>query len=285
VLARNLNQYASIETLHVFFAGLTADLEAEMKMMIGEVKFEVVIYDIDKPLMQLPNLHSNRGIPFVTFGKMLAASLLPGRVKQVLYLDVDIDILDNIDELLCVKLFSTIAAVPAIAEVGVDSSGNRIESYFSAGVLLINLEKWRENSMDLAAIQLMRDRLPMKYQEQDLLNILFENNYCMLHQKWNFQVDARLRNDPLDNQKVIVHFAGGYKPWLYPVASDLHREWRRKQLEIIGTDSKKWIESSVGYSLLRVYRILVPHSIAKWVRINFKPLLFGLGVNKLKDSR
>ena len=104
-------------------------------------------------------------LSMVVFYRCILASLLPESVSKVLYLDCDILVLDNIDELWNTDISGkALAAVPDSFIVNpvhcrrlhYDVSFN----YFNGGVLLLNLDYWRENH-----IEAMRQRL-ISYREQ-----------------------------------------------------------------------------------------------------------------------
>jgi len=285
VLMRNLDNHSSIENFTCFTQHCDGDFKRDLVKLAGPLNFEIDFLAIDDELDAMPYTSSTSIIPNITYGRLMAGKLLP-KFASIAYFDVDINIRSSIDSLLKTDFKQTIAAVLDIATRTKGADGHAIERYFNSGVLAINLNSWRENETDDKVQEIMRSRPNLDYMDQDVLNLLFENDWFELNQKYNFAAERRNRFDYpecLAEDSVIVHFSGYGKPWTYPVASDLHREWRKKELEVIGKNSKKWIESFVGYSLLRMYRMVIPRNFAKYVRIHLNPLLIALGINKVRN--
>ena len=116
----------------------------------------------------------------------------------------------------------------------------------------------------------MRDLLgcrgPFEYMDQDVLNIIFENSWFELGQKFNHFSEEMLRIYSNKVDPVIVHFAGPFKPWHYPVASDYHHEWRIAEREYFGETATRFIESSLGYGVLRIFRFVMPKGLKALLR-------------------
>lgn len=86
--------------------------------------------------------------------------------------------------------------------------------YFNAGVLLIDLDLWRKKNIEKNIFELIRNHPEkLKLHDQDALNAILVGDVKELPDKFNFltaQTDHSSRQDPL-----IVHFAGGDKPWYF----------------------------------------------------------------------
>ena len=78
-------------------------------------------------------------------------------------------------------------------------------NYFNAGVMLMNCNKWRENNITQKIFNLYKNKPNLKYADQDLLNIYFENNCTLLPDKFNRVC--------LNDDTVIIHYTGATKPW------------------------------------------------------------------------
>ena len=114
--------------------------------------------------------------------------------------------------------------VPNYRELGLSGAAG----YFNAGVMLINLARWRELDVLHQALDLLRaHRAHVRYCDQYALNVLFSEQWLPLDPRWNQNsnlwawagpddgaFDPRLfralRRDPW-----IVHFTWTRKPWHY----------------------------------------------------------------------
>src|SRR5665213_1225935 len=84
--------------------------------------------------------------------------------------------------------------------------------YFNAGMLLIDMTKWRQ--MDILGkfeAAIANGTLAKIYYDQDFLNLTFRENWLELHQFWNLH-DPKPAHMALN--PYLVHYTGDTKPWL-----------------------------------------------------------------------
>ena len=96
--------------------------------------------------------------------------------------------------------------------------------YFNAGVMVMNLDYWRDNKITEKSLRFMVEN-PEKifYGDQDALNFVINGNHFPLNLRWNFVPDTLsiFNNYPLSVLKeiqknpAIIHTAGTIKPWKY----------------------------------------------------------------------
>jgi lipopolysaccharide biosynthesis glycosyltransferase len=266
VFARDLAKFSRIARLHILLVDCEDDFEIKLRNEIAEVPFDIEFYSITNRITALPNIESMRGVPIVSFGRLIISEVLPLEVIRVLYVDTDIKIRKNLDELLNTDFHHVIGAVKQKNVGLLNNQGLEIFDYFNAGVLLINLEKWRSEELGQAVRELLMSRGPFEYMDQDVLNIIFENLWFELNHDFNYFSEESLR--PLSNNRdpSIVHFAGSFKPWKYPVASDFHREWRMAEIEYFGRSDSRWIESFIGYRIFKIFKIILPRKFILLLR-------------------
>ena len=120
------------------------------------------------------------------------------------------------------------------------------QGYFNAGVLLMNLKKWKEDGIYQTCMDFIRDKYAnIRNHDQDVLNAVCGKQTLVLSCKWNMQnIFYKVRfwyktNDPynkryqseLGNAKdvitksVIVHFAARPKPWEWYCTHPLRKEF------------------------------------------------------------
>lgn len=167
-----------------------------------------------------------------TYFRYLIADLKP-EIKKALYIDTDMVICGNVSEIYNTKLDGmALAAVPYIEEelklngfkkykTIFDLPDNHL--YFNAGLLLIDCDYWRKNK--IAEILLnktaeMHKKLQMP--DQDVLNVVFANNYTILPKQYNLVVDLCVKyidlNSFINDLKgcFVLHYTGGndVRPWI-----------------------------------------------------------------------
>ena len=99
--------------------------------------------------------------------------------------------------------------------------------YFNSGVLLVNLDYWREEGLMSKALDyISKNGSKLVFYDQDVLNALLHDCKLFLPFRYNVQ-DGFLRRKrrirpesiaALDQEllhPVIIHYTGGKKPWQY----------------------------------------------------------------------
>lgn len=173
----------------------------------------------------------NSRYPAEMYYRLLAPHLLPGQVDRVLYLDPDILVINPIRPLWDTDLGDHLFAAAAHTGMTEFANGvNRIRlgvdhDYYNSGVLLMNLEKGREEIHPEELFAYVKGhRKELVLPDQDLLNAMFGKRIRPLDDAiWNY--DARnfnnymVRSSAQYNLKwvmehtAILHFCGKPKPW------------------------------------------------------------------------
>lgn len=151
----------------------------------------------------------------------------PADCRRVLYLDSDLAILADLRPLWETDLEGHPLA--AVIDAWVDIEFTRrwgLEGegpHFNGGVLLLDLEKVREEKLFTKAIEFVAAHEPeLEYGDQDALNCVFWRRWKQLDVAWNVQrfqaMPETARDLPahkrLHGAPAIVHFTGPEKPWL-----------------------------------------------------------------------
>ena len=152
-----------------------------------------------------------------TYFRFKLPSIL-GKINSVLYLDCDVIIRGSLKDLFSIDLKNTAAAM--VKDVESDSEAKRLslKNYFNAGVMLINLDYWRKNKIENKLFEYTKTHTDeIKWQDQDILNCVLNENIKAIDTKWNYQYflyDEVNTNDL--NEAEILHLSGRFKPWLLP---------------------------------------------------------------------
>jgi lipopolysaccharide biosynthesis glycosyltransferase len=154
------------------------------------------------------------GISKMTFARLLAPELLPSSVQKYLFLDADLLVLDDLQGLWKTCLRS--AVLGAVID-GIDASLKtnspdaarvpRVDTYFNAGVLLVDVPNWKSNRVTEKALDYLSAHPATPYADQDALNVACDRAWRSLPERWNFQSHLRVQLDRLN-------FITCNKPWL-----------------------------------------------------------------------
>lgn len=140
---------------------------------------------------------------------------IPADIKRILYLDVDMIVLEDISKLYFMDLGENIlaAALDRIKVIGhqwggilnYEELGLKPElPYFNTGVMLIDTDKWRANLVTQATIDAIEDNKKFSFfADQYGLNVVFAKlPWLVLPQKWN-----HISFEPIKREKpAIIHY-------------------------------------------------------------------------------
>ena len=170
-----------------------------------------------------------------TLYRLLAHLFLPKELDRVLYLDVDLIVTTNISEFYNTdfngKYLIAASHCPdpswfnKITSKTVDLKSAAKGGVFNAGVLIFNLDKFRENINIDSYIKAYNEILDKKYNmlyDQGLLNYMFyDKTLYVSSMDYNYrysipQTYEKKINNLIQYKKAIIHYTGmnqPYKPW------------------------------------------------------------------------
>ena len=124
-----------------------------------------------------------------TFARLFATSLLDDSIDKILYMDCDALVVDSLKELWEIDISDyECAAVADACPTYVNSFLNlpEDETHFNAGLLLINLKKWRENNLEKKFLDfIIENNGEVFHNDQGVINVICKNNILKLHPKYN----------------------------------------------------------------------------------------------------
>ena len=198
------------------------NLSEETKVKINKiVKFytSIVNYiEIDKKGLEKFRVGLGTHLSSIVFARLFIPEFLKNEEKAI-YLDCDIVVLKPLEKLYEMDLNGKSIGVILDGKKDQKSSLQRLNlnldrTYFNAGVMVMDLKKLRENGKFLKTIEycLKPDR-ELQLNEQDALNIMFENDYMINDLTWNYTHGNSEENTYEESEIGIVHFTGDMKPW------------------------------------------------------------------------
>lgn len=219
---------------YILSDGISQQKVALIQRTIDSLGGQLRVYDLSS-YQCFENLFTSGHISKAAYFRLDIANILPKSIDKVIYMDVDLLVLQDIEKLWsCDLQGKPMAAVP---DYGMMASkrlmkqkhqvlGLPINSlYFNSGVVVMDLTQWREHNYAEQVIKLAAEgNLP--HHDQDALNKVFMDKWMPLPLKWNvippiFNLFSKIlfRNDLRKNaisarkDKAVLHYAGRYKPW------------------------------------------------------------------------
>ncbi len=143
-------------------------------------------------------------------------------------------------------------------------------TYFNAGILVIDLKKWRDNKLTQKLTEKMNAiQKDIVHWDQDVLNSYFNGEYLELDKILNF--DA-FESDKFPNNLKILHFIGSKKPWylsgMFNKGSEYYHQnyskFSKNRYHIV----HRWKKSSLidffkGFITLKIFKLKSPYLFIK----------------------
>jgi lipopolysaccharide biosynthesis glycosyltransferase len=212
--------------------------------------------------------------------RFLIPYVLPESINKVLYLDADLVCNDSLLNLWHTQIDAfPVAAVAEEDSERVKELDMKSNLYFNSGVMLINLQFWRQESIALKALEFVRNNPSLiSFLDQDALNKVIDGNFLCLETRWNNEICLDNGNPFLLENDGITHFVGSLKPW-HPNCTDPRRNVYWKYLKLSPWSDKFWqLSESPEEKSTRILASLVIKLIRfiKYKKIYLKKLLESL---------
>ena len=252
---------ASIKTgghVHVVLldGGISESSFSALDQTLQGLPITVNVLTIDPAEIQ--DLGTSHHITHTAYFRLLAGRLLPEEIEKVIYLDSDVLVADDLTELWeldlegqyclaapdiacpyidayaacendpsiksAVPYFAAVSPVQNWRELGIDGKAH----YFNSGVMVLNLRRWREESIDQKLLACLRDNAEHVWcWDQYALNVVFAGQWGRMPLRWNQGAHIFIYPDaassPLDEPEyqqlrddpAVIHFTTEFKPWKY----------------------------------------------------------------------
>lgn len=215
-----------------------------LKVFCEKHQAEVYFYDVDYSLIKDFPIRKQDHLSLAAYLRLFMSELIPSNINKILYLDCDLIVVDSIKEL-WEKNIDNIA-VAAVEERSPFDTESPVTlkypveySYFNSGVMLINLQKWREKKFVEACKSYIASNYEnIKLHDQDVLNALLYKEKQFISIRWilmdfflyaspEIQPERKKDWDDALKSPAIIHFTGKRKPWMYNCDSPFRDQYIR----------------------------------------------------------
>lgn len=205
---------------YILSDGITLENQDIIRSMQKDFpNFSIEFLPIDAQKL-FKNFTTAKSITLSTYNRFLIPQLKPD-IDRALYSDVDVIVLGDIAEMYNEDLNGYILG--AIWEEYAEKNDNikrrnalglsQEHKYFSAGNLLIDCKKWREENITEKLFEIEKNyRDKLLYADQDVMNICFDNNYQPLPKRYCYIFQDFFFYKEHDDI-LIRHYNGPIKPW------------------------------------------------------------------------
>lgn len=222
--------------VHILHTGVSERLK-KITLDMQRENFKITFDDVSdylraiKKKLPLRDYYSK-----TTYFRLFIAEMFPAYEKAI-YIDSDTVVLGDIGKLYDVDIKDNyVGAANEQAMVQADVYGTYVEeclginrnTYFNAGMLLINCTQFRKNKLLEKFTDLLHVYNFVVTQDEDYLNLLCKDRVHWLDQAWNTEVFG---NIPVAEEDIkIIHYIMVSKPWHYEDCRLKNYFWRYADL-------------------------------------------------------
>lgn len=264
--------------LHVLSDGFSKDMERKVLESLPKGSATIRWIPVDVGLFQgfgmLP--HTSK----LTYARLLVSHVLPNAISRALYLDTDLLVLDDLTPVWKTNLEGfVVGAVLDRWDLRIKRSDPgledvpRVRDYFNAGVLLLDLKRWREERISEKAFEYLVQHPQTPFADQDALNVACDGRWIKLNPRWNFHDHRgkRILDMGPEERPGVVHFVGSAKPWntsIPNVNASLYDAVRDRTCFASTSGQKVWYMVQDGWFCLKAVlrRYAVVRQVWKLIR-------------------
>lgn len=186
------NQDAEHITVYVLGEGISEESRQRFSLLAEQYGREIVFLNADAVMEHMKELHmpAYRG-SYAANLRLFLSDILPEKMERILYLDADTIVTDSLE-----PIFNTDMGEKVIGMV-IDSLTKRHkydigltvdEDYYNSGVILFDMNKWREGSYTQRIVDhVLHVRSSYPAPDQDLLNVVCRKAIFRLPVRYNLQ--------------------------------------------------------------------------------------------------
>ncbi len=217
--------------LFVVDGGLRA--RSRKRLLESWPRDRVTVEWIQPDVTPLEGVKVSGHIPVASYFRLMLADWLPPSVERVVYLDCDVVVAASLAKLWAIDLAGHALGAAQDLSAPFVSRPNALATwsdlglpadrkYWNAGVLLLDLGKWRARSITRELLRyLQSNRGRIRWWDQDALNAVLGGDCFELDPRWNVSIHWATKRDPhvaadfdaLLREAYICHFASHVKPW------------------------------------------------------------------------
>lgn len=228
-------------TVYLLSTDLSQEAFSRLQAVLEEEDFRMLHLQVEEPF---PKARKTSRYPTTMYLRLLAYKFLPEDMDRILYLDPDIIVKGDLEELyyqdfgddlylatthihLLLRLVNSLRLLCLPRKV-----------YPNTGVLMINLQELRRMGNEEKKLLglLKRKKWLLVLPDQDILYLLHGNRIGMIDEM-SYNLSDRILNlkrgkDCNLEKTRIVHYAGRNKPWKEDYKGELGQYWKQAEKEL-----------------------------------------------------
>lgn len=269
---------------HLFIVGTLSELNRKsLSRFIKINELDAKTYEIGGYLKQHLKTIADGANNIGMYARLVAASVLPETIHEILYLDGDTLVVSPIlieedalkNNYLCGVYDYSLPPMGRKRELGLQADS----IYINTGVLLMNLDLWRKDDIETKLFQFLAEKPAVLLHDQDAINYVCRGKIGLLPIQFNmtfispelplkfakkicepFTFRYYTDNDyqEAQNNPCVIHFANEVlgKPWTDVSYIKYTEEWRALDLQTPWGSEKYEKRKYSNYKLVAFYRMV-----------------------------
>ena len=185
-LLENVSEKINIYIMHKDFDNAS---EFSDKIKNHKMLNKLTVKKVDLNKYEFPNIDGTH-ISEATYYRLFLEDYLDDEIDSITYLDCDVFCINNPLDLITknienMKIIDSTIAVssePSLSDHGIKNLNMKTNMYFNAGVMVIDLKKWKKENLKNKFIKILNDlNEKLLFWDQDILNLSFDGDYSELH--------------------------------------------------------------------------------------------------------
>lgn len=201
---------------HIFIDKISDKNKKILKKFAEKCNKTVIIYIINSEIFN--GLPHTKHFSMAMYNRFLMPKILNKIVDKIIYIDADIQCFGKLDDLLNInfenKIIAVVNDVKYVRNQQIKYLKLKNKKYFNSGFMYIDIKKWNEKDISKKLMEVSFKLLnKLKWQDQDALNIVFDDKCIYLSKKYNYILNMKHKNAVMMDDAIFVHYVGKYKPW------------------------------------------------------------------------
>ena len=213
--------------IHILISSLKDENKENLNQIVSRYDSVCHFHIVNSELLKDVKYRAERPLSEATYYRILLASTLDESISKILYLDSDMIVLGDISPIFEIDLQNYALAAARDLQKLTDElrfilSLPQNAPYFNAGMMLINLDYWREHKSEQLLIDFSKNAKNIYNHDQDALNAVFNGHWFMLTPRWNrffpYNYESSFFENDIDRKAykkdpVIIHYVNYFKAW------------------------------------------------------------------------
>lgn len=259
-------------TIHVLSDYISTKGMRLLKEVISNSNANLQVHIVDDTILK--GLKDTWSI--YTWYRVLLPNVLSEDVHRVLYLDADTLVTADISDIFKMEMTEK-AIAGSIDILSFDSETferckyEQEKRYLCAGVMLMNLDYWRENELTKQIVEWGRENdARIKFPDQDTINYICRDNKIVLPMRYGilgvYFVNKVFYEQPYLNDlkkcissPAIIHYAGE-NPWKVELSNHLYQdEWEKYNSKLRHPAKREYITEGWNFVKMKIWQMLHPN--------------------------